>query len=315
MEKYKLTPLGKIDTEKHPKWSVFKNLSPELREFVLAKDTNTKFNAGFEGDWEVVSFEPDENGEIACKRGKNVRYFPKEDVYEYLGYARKDWLAKNFDPTDNFFKLHGPLWKLEVHKDTQQHVTTLTVLTGGTTEESGNNMSYVEEYQFVAWDSWAQLGLKFERHYTSCFMEYDENGNFLVRDYNMDLDGFQQGPIKSKQVFEAFQKYTKNLKGYEKRDRSDYMFSEENMLSPCFYVKGDTMTFVVEKIKVRYDKKSYQKHQGCTIYKKPTKLLPISAKEILELFESKFLSELKPKFFGNDTLEFKPLVFKINASV
>jgi len=298
---YQLEFLGKIGSGSDT-WSIFKNPSEELLDRILNRAPQRTFKVVFGIEWTIDADEPDEDGEIRCRSGKNIHYYKPEEIEEYMKDSKEEILGKEIDPAYHFFKFFCPLYKL-TESGNSKHIRYIT----GGHKDPGSSMGYVEEYEFELVDNWNKIGLNYKHHYYTCFVKYDDNGNFLVRDYNVDITEYQQGLPPTKKVYDSFKKLILKFENFQIGKSSELWFSNKIMLQPFLSLSGEDILFTLDKVPVRSDGASYQEYAGLPITKKPKNLKAVLAKDILKTLESDFVINLENKFLTSDKIEYRPL--------
>lgn len=267
-------------------YSIYKNPDPVLRkqiaEFKSEKNTITMGWPAVE--WEIKKYVKDE---VKCVRGKDVKYFPKaevdEAITETLAYERN----QKFQPHQYFKKHFGIvsyLWKagnditlvkLDLVKGygmlgSDKPVDPLTVQVYDTA------YSYeVNDYEGII--------LSVEEHPEMMNIYFDADGNYVNRNYNLNLNTYETKDIHQKVVLDFFEKRILSI------GKLEFASGKYFNAKFCYIPFVDEKSVGVQRIPVRADKRSYQKQSGYPIYKKPSKTESKTAKELLN-----HLHELKP---------------------
>jgi hypothetical protein len=242
--------------------------------------------------------------EVRGTSGKNVFYFDKKDVDEVLREKRIRAMKKAYHPAKAFNQQYGTLYKTyfrEVTKDSlyeRKHVAFSASVFIGYREsvvENDERLSdwggYTED-NFGLFRDFESFRLECRRWSTLCFLEYDEDGNFVNRDYNVDLPMYtQQAPDFEIMKTEAI----KFIEGMEATIASGNVFFGENFCYDAFfYNSGDDETeFRIERIPFRNMGKNgpeFQKGRGAKIYKLGKNYEQVTKDDIKERIFSKFLN-------------------------
>ena len=95
-------------------------------------------------------------------------------------------------------------------------------------------------------------------------------------------------------LFENFEMSIKKLEGLQ-YSRGKY-YTDKFCYIPYYNELRGDLELGIEIVPVRYDGKSYQKHSGYPIYKKPAKLEPKTSEDLLEDVKSLMTPKFKSLF-------------------
>ncbi len=182
------TLLGHKDTG----YSVYKNPDDKLREEIKNfKGDQTKVTLGWpEKKWNIVEWE---KKEVKCESGRNVSYFPIKEVKEAL--AEQGELTRNlkFPAYKHFKKAFGVVSRIEKW-DGGKKITILDLQSHLKIPGFNYNPTSVEHYSFeIEGELRTKNGMsvKFSKGCTSMSIYFNEDGDYMNRDYNLNLNEFK----------------------------------------------------------------------------------------------------------------------------
>jgi len=117
---------------------------------------------------------------------------------------------------------------------------------------------------------------------------FDENGNYVNRDYNINLDEFSQVVTQPLVILEKFKKILKTKFGNSFEFFKNIFYTSDYCIIPC--VNSDSFGFAIKNNRV--GRNDYQNYKGDTIYKKPAKT---ECKNFEDLWE--YLLNILPENF------------------
>lgn len=309
--------LGKADGETllgvktHKDHSVFKNPNAELKAKIAAFKINMdEVEMGWpEKMWKIVGWEGDE---AKCKEGKNTSYFTRKEINEALSNKLEYERNQAFQAFEYFKEAFGVISWLQKNKGCM-HLRKIDLENSndfigrmvGVPQRKINPLR-VEGYEtFFDYELSDYNGIELKVGVSGRMLSlfFNENGDYVNRDYNEDMTYYECKDIHPSVVFEGFEKRILAL-GKLKHSKGKY-YTDKFCFIPYFYEERGDLKLGVQMIPARDDGKSYQENSGCTIYKKPAKLEDSSAVDLLKMIKSKMSTQFSDLFKGKPLTEIK----------
>lgn len=285
-------------------YSIFENCDPDLKKKIVSFPLSDTFEEWHRTEWKIDKYE---GNEVRCVSGKNVKYFTKEEVEEYLNQKRNDAIIQEFDPISSFFEQFGHVHCVERNSFEGGSSLVVKSLKGGFLpgHEGGlKEMGYVNEVErsLVVNDN-GRIELKIRDGGMLVFLGFDNNGNFTNRDYNVELQRFSQESPRLEEFFEKMKKTVKRLGELEYSSKTKAFYSQTHCYVPSFrkeLVEGRQdpyeMEFSLEAVPKRDGKDDYQQWSGYPIYKKPKVTESLSPTKVWQILEENYLGEILQSF-------------------
>jgi hypothetical protein len=277
-------------------WSTFLNKNPTLVDAIVNYKHPTTFTL-LNTEWTIAEYEEEE---VKCTSGRNVQYFPKSDIDDILNDRKKAALSKMYNPISEMLTQFGTLYNVSGGSDgINEYLTVKTVILDDISFPEGsmwraNEMIRYRDFEYR--DSTREISLKFSDYWQVCFVEYDNDGNFVCRDYNIKFKDYTQETAAFSDIIRKFNQAILNLGPLSVQGTSFYNkdFFFKAWLN-CVWRDGQCSEFeiTIEKIPVRSDGYSYQKYRGETIYKVPQQSVIVEPSEVLATIERLYLNRLK----------------------
>lgn len=286
MKKYELRK------EKDGNYTVYKNPNEKLKaEISNFKPDTTQFETYFPpATWVIGEKEGDE---YRCTSGKNVQYFPVSEVEEKLKGSAEESRNKKFQAYSYFKDCFGTVSCLREYKGRPCHLSVLDITKAipmGSIVGIGDDLDttsvnfYNTEFRYEI-ETYQALGIEISAVGTSMCLYFTEEGDFINRDYNVDLSTYENRVISPSVILDEVKQLLKEDLGSSKVETDGKKFYTSKK---CYipYVKYDGIGF--EVIPVRSNGTSYQVYSGDPIYKKPadSKLKPATIEDMLSLFDN-----------------------------
>lgn len=171
-------------------YSVYKNPNAELREEIKNfKPDQTKVTMGWpEKTWDIIEWE---DKEVKCQSGRNTSYFKIKEVKEAL--ADQEELKRNLKfPAYEYFKhAFGVVSSVGDWGDGKK----VSILDLRSHIRLGNyNPTSVEHYNFEyegKLSTYNELAAELSKGCTSMSIYFNENGDYMNRDYNLNLNNYE----------------------------------------------------------------------------------------------------------------------------
>lgn len=286
-------------------YSTYRNPDEALRKEIQDfKIDETKITLGWpEKDWTIVAYEGDE---VKCKSGKNIHYFPLEEVKKAQKENHQYQLNQKYQAY-KYFKQHFGIVS-ELYRDKEYggvHLTRIDIQSGLSTGslvgiERDLNPMNVEfygdehEYDFRCYGDEIELEVNPYRG-TSMNLYFNKDGDYVNRDYNVDLNKYKQNDISPDVVLKAFEEKILSL-GTLQYSHGKY-FSRKFCYIPFAYSDengGRDIKCGVELIPAQ-DEITYKKYRTPAI-KLPKKPEKKTGKDLLEHLYSIMPAKMKEAF-------------------
>lgn len=181
------TLLGQVDDG----YSVYKNPNAELREQIKNfKPDQTKVKMGWpEKTWDIIEWE---EKEVKCQQGRNTSYFPINEVKEALRDDEELQRNLKFPAYKHFKDAFGIVSSVQDWGDgkrisildLQSHIKVMHDYNPTSVEHY--NMEYEGELS-----TYNEIAAELSRGCTSMSIYFNENGDYMNRDYNMNLNSYE----------------------------------------------------------------------------------------------------------------------------
>jgi hypothetical protein len=171
-------------------YSVYKNPNAELREEIKNfKPDQTKVTMGWpEKTWDIIDWE---DKEVKCQNGRNTSYFPINEVKEALKDNEELQRNLKFPAYEYFKQSFGIVSSVEDWGDGKK----VSILDLQSHIRMGNyNPTSVEHYNFEyegELSSYNELAIELSKGCTSMAIYFNENGDYMNRDYNLNLNNYE----------------------------------------------------------------------------------------------------------------------------
>ena len=296
-------------------YSIFKNpleeLKKEIANFKIKRNTVT---LGWPAvKWTIESHEPDTDGDIKCINGKNIHYFPKSEVDEALEEQLKEARNKKYEAFNYFTEAFGIVAQINDYQLKIINLKNMFDMGKALGFEGGHSNTTRVEFYGGFYDykleSYAYDGISMASYGESMNLYFNEDGDFVNRDYNQKLIDYECRDIKPSEFVEVF-------KNSLRKEYKDVIFEE---------IKGKYYSDKVLLIPFQYDKDednrdsafgfyTYPKHEylkdtykiyGESAKKKPkAEGVKITIDEIIDKLLDSLSVELKGKISDNYQLYF-----------
>ena len=272
-------------------------LRKEIASFKLPENTVT---LGWpEKTWKILEYE---NREVKCQSGRNINYFTVEEVREALDsnltyernqkYQPHKYFKQHFGIISKVYKdkksIHIEKWDMVDALNTGALVGAYQPLDPTTVEFYGNHY----RVELTWYDD--NIKLKASKHGSSLNMWFDENGDYVNRDYNENLNEFKNEDVDLKQVLDHWHKNLIKTYGREIEHLNGKYYFKDECLVPYVYDNDDSdPEFGIEIYKSEDKGKTYKKWRSKAI-KKPKKTEWVNIEHLWNK-----LMEIMPKQYRN----------------
>ena len=273
--------------------SIYKNPDEELRQEIAGVTVDqSEVMVGFpERSWKITKKEGDE---YRCESGRDISYFKKEEVEKALSEKLEQERNRRYLAYKYFKKNFGILSYLSEYEDDNfsrcnLHKIDLVnpIFIGGNFNSlSVEHYNNFYEYNLSCGGKQRIDGIHISvcpPYGSSMKLYFDSDGNYVNRDYNIDLNKYELKDISPSILFDKFKQRVLDL-GNKIRplqySKGKY-FTKEYCLIPFFENEQEKYTLGINVIPVRDDGKSYQEYPGAKIYKKPSRIEEKTAEDIL----------------------------------
>lgn len=263
-------------------YTTYRNPDPKLRKEIASfKLPANKVTLGWpEKEWTILEYE---DKEVKCQSGRNISYFPIEDVKEALENNLKYERNQKYQP-HNYFKKHfGVISKVDKHEKSM----TVNRIDLVAAHPVGNlvglyqplDPTTVEFYwnfykaELTWWDE--QIKLEVSNHGSSLNIWFDENGDYVNRDYNENLNNFKNEDVDLNKVLDHLHKNLIKSYGKELMHLNGKYYTPSECLVPYVWEGHDqSPAFGINIYKTEDKGKTYKKWREKAI-KRPKKLEPV----------------------------------------
>ncbi len=304
--------------EQNGNYTVFQNPNPvlkqEISEFVHLSET---VNMGWPPEtWRIVETVDDEYKCISEKNGKDTKYFKISDINERQQKELEINRNNKFQAYNYFTDCFGIISKYQEYKERPYHLSILNITSAISTasivgiDRPLDTMGvdfYRHEFVY-SFETYNCLGIKVDIRGTSMCLYFTPEGDFINRDYNVDLSNYERKIVSPSIMLDELKfqiyKITKDKKIEFKAGKfytSDYCFIPYNNMDNEDECKD--LEFGIQVIPVRSDKTSYQIDPGYKIHKKPAK---VDESSIDVLWETVFnsIKSVQTCLFSEDFLNY-----------
>lgn len=282
-------------------YTTYRNPDPKLRKEIASfKLPDNKVTLGWpEKEWTIVEYEKDE---VKCQSGRNTNYFPIDEVKEALERNLNYKRNQKYQPHKYFKEHFGIISK--VYKDKKSlyiqvlDMTDAATIGGFVGIDKSLDPTGVEFYGYF-YDvnlEWYDDSIKFNvsKHASSMNIWFNEDGDYVNRDYNQNLNEFKNEGADLKSVLEHWRKNLIKVYGKEIEHLNGKYFINDQCLVPYVYDNGDrSPEFGIEIYKSEDKGKTYKKWRSLSI-KKPKKTEWVNGDHLWNK-----LMEMMPKQFRN----------------
>lgn len=191
-------------------YSVYKNPDAELREKIKNfKPDQTKVKMGWpEKTWDIIEWE---DKEVKCQSGRNTSYFKVKEVKEALAEQAEIKRNEKFPAYKHFKDAFGIISRLN-KSEYSWNMEIIDLV--GNIKIMGNfnpmnvehyNHSYSGELKLGSTPS-SDLSLKLSKGCNMMCLYFNENGDYMNRDYNENLNTFKCEEMSMKVLLDEFKK-------------------------------------------------------------------------------------------------------------
>jgi hypothetical protein len=303
--------------EKEGNYTVYRNLNETLKSEIanFKVDTSTVSLGWPPVEWTI---EEQDGNEFKCVSGRDVKYINVNEVQEAIDeklnternkkFQAYQYFTETFGIISNFQEYQGKPYNLSILDI--KSATDMGALVGMQRDLDTTSVNFYSSefrYQFETYNA---LGIEMSVVGTSMCLYFTPEGNFINRDYNVDLSSYESKIISPTIILEHLKsEIFKKVGNTGVVRKGNKFFTESN----CFIIynkmenEKQELDFGVEVIPVRGDGKSYQIHSGYTIHKRPEKADQSSPEELWAELE-KSLTPLQKCLLSDDFLNFREVV-------
>lgn len=273
--------------------SIYRNPDEELRQKIAGVIVDrSEVMMGFpERIWNITQKEGDE---YRCESGRDISYFKNEEVERALSEKLEKERNRQYLAHKYFKKHFGILSNFQEFEDETFYSCSLDKIDLVSPVFIGNNFNPISVEHYSNFYNYhlscggkqriAGIHLSVCPPYGSSMKLYfDSDGNYVNRDYNVDLNLFENKDISPSILVDKFKERVLGL-GNKLRplqySKGKY-FTKEYCLIPFFENERDKYILGVNTIPVRDDGNSYQEYPGAKIYKRPAKIEERSVESLL----------------------------------
>jgi hypothetical protein len=316
MKKHLIKKWKREDASYDDFYSTFEIPDQDLKAQILNfKYDITSFNEGWpDKEWKIESEDGDE---YKCVSGRDIKYFKKEEVEEYLKDKKENAIISAFPADKHFKRMYGIVSKVSSYGGRPWRIEKLDILPyrdvlvkeGKSEEEieqylkirrSGTGVDAVfYEHQYeVNGEASSDLSLTHHKYGTSAMLQFKPDGTLFNREYNIALSEHEQVDVSTKPLLEYFSELIKNWKGvlWNPSGKTLRFFTNEEVYIPFFNYSESKNELRVGRI-ARKNDETYQNYPGEEKVKRPSeqKLCQITSAECLE----KILAMAPQEFLQN----------------
>lgn len=293
MEKHIIGQRGKKDSNRY---SIFKNPNEELRKEISEYDPDIPyFIQGWPNkDWVIDTWETDE---VKCVAGKNVMYFPRKDVEEFI-INEKERLRNNKYPAYKYFKqCFGVISRLNIGDRGYSSLSKLDLNNGmdigapvGIKQEI-NTMDVCGYDTFIEYSINPYYGLSFEasNHGRMLNIYFTKDGDFINRDYNEAIQDYKCEDISVDELLTQYREKLQEIPVELEFFRGKY-YSKDICYVPDFDERKETVHLYYARRKASG---MYQVSSGWSNYKKPKGTVKKTREDLIEDLRKLFKEHLK----------------------
>lgn len=297
-EEMKLELLGVTGKESNT-YSTWKNQDDELRKKIVNYPLDDFIIEWPRAKWNIDSYDGDD---VKCVDGRNVKYFTRQEVDTMLKTQKEHNIAGDFNAPGLFLKQFGPLYKRIIwdnpYNNMEHYREYLTIIEKPFTFNSGvkgDLMSYIKEYEFIYTGSKAEFKLEYRGGYgTTAFLNFDENGNFSNREYNIPMLQFKQEKVDPADMYAKFKQDFCNLGVITLNQKRNRIFTDEFCYHPYFWNEQNESRFTLQGTKVQSP--GVYKQYRHKLERFPKTGTTTTAAEYWDEFEEKYLTTIKHIF-------------------
>jgi hypothetical protein len=303
--------------EKEGNYTVYRNLNESLKAEIanFKVDTSTVSLGWPPIEWTIQ--ERDGN-EFKCVSGRDVKYINVNDVEEAIEEKLTTERNKKFQAYQHFTKTFGVISNLREYEGKPWRLSILDIksatdmgaLVGMESELDTTSVNfYSSEFQYE-FDTYHTIGIKMNLVGTSMCLYFTPEGDFINRDYNVDLSSYETKTISPTIMLEHLKsEIFKKVGNTGVVRKGNKFFTDKYCFIPYNKMNNENQEpdFGVKIIPVRHDGKSYQIESGHTIHKRPEKIDQSSPEELWKELE-KSLTPLQKCLLSDEFLNFREFV-------
>jgi hypothetical protein len=277
MKKY---VIGKLDENIY---TFLKNINEELKKQILEfKPSDTRVSLGWPAKvWNIKEWE---KHEVRCEEGRNIQYFPVNTVKEALKETQLYELNKKFKAFEHFKNTFGIISQLHKTKD-QASLSKLNLINGcgllGGEIDTLNVQGY-EKFEEYSVSTYKGIAIEYRSYGSMLNLHFDMNGDFVNRDYNLDMHNYVREDISPKVVLNKFKELILKIKNLK---RSNNIYFNDDFRYKPYYTRKDNfyeIEFGIDAVPAYGQDKYRNDGRGETVYKKPTKYEETSSEQLYE---------------------------------
>lgn len=302
MKKYVIRKQG----EGSDTYTIFNNPNTELKKQIsnFKCDTNTVEMGWPSRKWTILEKDGDE---YKCQSDRDISYFKVSDVeknrIEYIEEQRNSkFLAfEHFKSCFGIITEYTPNYNLSI-LDLTDGMSMGRIVGMNTNINTMSVEAYFTQYEYEI-NKYQELSLKCGVHGQNMCLYFTPYGDFINRDYNINLENYSQDTISPTVILNELKTLIYNEVGEKTLEYSKGIYYTS---THCYviYTSEKNNEFGIEVIPVRHDGKSYQIHSGYTIYKKPAKTVQKTVNELWDELMSA-LTPLQKCLVSDDYLNYK----------
>lgn len=275
------------DRENHEsnRYSIYKNPDPQLREEIKNfKIDSSKVTLGWpEKEWTIAEYEGDE---VKCTAGRDVKYFPLEEIKRALQNNLEYQRNQKYFPHNYFKKGFGIISFLSKYEGgmTLKKIdlsdgSSLGKFVGATITMNPTKVECYETfYDYEVRKSDNQLYMRASVSGRLMNLYFNDDGDYVNRNYNENLNYYKCEDISPTIVVEHFMKELKKLSKSFIFGGGKY-YTEKYCIKPYGHNADENhreTEFGVELHPVRPDGITYKQYRGTT-YKLPKKIVEVNS--------------------------------------
>ena len=293
-----------VNKELEKGYTCFLNPDKELKDKIANIEYNPNvinIQRGFRTE-ECIVLEKIEE-EYKCQVNKDIIYLPASEVDKYRVQTNNALRNKLFTTDEYFTKTFGV-----IHKHFNDGLTILDIKpTEAPNPGPFNNGNTNVKFFFSAYEyklessKWDDLSISFGKYMRLMNLYFDEDGDFVNRDYNMDIQNFSQNKINPSIMLDRLKEECYQLKDIKYSSKTQSYYTDEYMFTP-FREENKVGLY---RTPAR-EKGGYQKYIGDTIYKRPTKLVSVSPEDVYNSMVQQLTKE-ELKLFSENFSEYRSL--------
>jgi len=279
-------------------YSIYANPNKELKQEIIdfvANYAPTEVTIGWPPKkWEIIE---KDGADYKLQSGRDTKYVSVIEVEEAKADGLKAAVNETFITGKYFHECFGTLYYYkECDTSPSLHIINITDVVDITdttkfpnsmmagTKFTNNDLNCYQSDVEYKMETYNEITMKVRPGVCGMFFSFTNDGDFRNRNYNKNLNYFNNTVIDPQIMLENFKNMIRTSIGNKlvvKGLKGNNYFTDNMLYIPYFVDDRGDYKFGVEMIKSRADGISYQECSGYTIYKKPSKTVDVTVDELI----------------------------------